>query len=346
METHNTVSNGATCDPWELDISCSSNTVWTISKQHQCVLRAAESFWPVWLFVRPGVLAAFVCGICTGARCLHKPDRWRSPEKWKLVVHAGCRMRRYENGRLEMTNVPIDSMGETTCESVSVSACERETAKCVRVCVWLSTHVIKTLIKDTPTPPPAAFHPQTQGRDAIPFPPRPIRKCIHCYSNHGAHGYCHGNCICLRHLEGEKKKRRLYRHMFGKDLLLDVQDTAQRGSDLAGPHTWPLSDTYLYQCELCEAVFEHYNSATVVTEHTPFLVLSLKGSPFVPFLDYCVWWAAHRLQKPHRSEQPHQSGKNPAVTLFSEMIDPGQTHRKPVLFKLWENPSLIFMQGI
>lgn len=29
----------------------------------------------------------------------------------------------------------------------------------------------------------------------------------------------------------------------------------------------------------------------------------------VAFLDYCIWWAAHRLQKPYRSEQPHQSGK-------------------------------------
>lgn len=30
---------------------------------------------------------------------------------------------------------------------------------------------------------------------------------------------------------------------------------------------------------------------------------------FVSSQDYCFWRAAHRLQKSHRSEQPHQSGK-------------------------------------
>lgn len=52
------------------------------------------------------------------------------------------------------------------------------------------------------------------------------------------------------------------------------------------------------------------------------------------FSDHCVWWASHRLQKPHRSEQSHQSGKNPAVSLLARMIKPSCAHR--------EIPSLYF----
>lgn len=62
------------------------------------------------------------------------PDRRRSPERSEPGGGAERRTLRSESVRLEMTNVPIDSVGETTCESVSVSACERETATCVCVC--------------------------------------------------------------------------------------------------------------------------------------------------------------------------------------------------------------------
>lgn len=30
--------------------------------------------------------------------------------------------------------------------------------------------------------------------------------------------------------------------------------------------------------------------------------------------DYCIWWAPHRLQKPDRSEQSNESGKNPVLS--------------------------------
>lgn len=49
------------------------------------------------------------------------------------------------------------------------------------------------------------------------------------------------------------------------------------------------------------------------------------------FSDHCFWWASHRLQKPHWSEQSHQSSKNPAVSLFSKMIKPSRAHKSPLV---------------
>lgn len=100
-------------------------------------------------------------------------------------------------------------MGETTYESVGVSACERERERRGenRRLARQLNHVIENAYQTDSAP--SVCLPPTHGHSTpIPCGSRPIRALVHCYSNHGARwggSPClHGNCICLQRVKEDR----------------------------------------------------------------------------------------------------------------------------------------------